>query len=92
MTDPSLDGAAATRTGAVLAAAVAQIGDVDLVLTGDASVDLGAQLVPSVMAVVGVAALAGLFEMVGELARKFEVPVGIEFFDRAGDAQMPFGA
>jgi electron transfer flavoprotein beta subunit len=50
VTDPSLDGATATRTGAVLAAAVAQIGDVDLVLTGDASVDLGAQLVPSVMA------------------------------------------
>ena len=50
VTDPSLDDAAATRTGAVLAAAVAQIGDVDLVLTGDASVDLGVQLVPSVMA------------------------------------------
>jgi electron transfer flavoprotein beta subunit len=50
VTDPSLDGATATRTGAVLAAAVAQIGDVDLVLTGDASVDLGAQLVPSVLA------------------------------------------
>jgi len=50
VTDPSLDGAAATQTGVVLAAAVARIGDVDLVLTGDSSVDLGAQLVPSVLA------------------------------------------
>jgi len=50
VTDPSLDGAAATQTGVVLAAAVARMGDVDLVLTGDSSVDLGAQLVPSVLA------------------------------------------
>lgn len=50
VTDPSLDGAAATQTGMVLAASVSKIGDVDLVLTGDSSVDLGAQLVPSVLA------------------------------------------
>lgn len=59
VTDPSLEGAAATLTGVVLAAAVARIGDVDLVLTGDSSVDLGAQLVPSVVAgVLGWAAVS----------------------------------
>jgi electron transfer flavoprotein beta subunit len=48
--DPALSGARATTTGQVLAAAVREIGDVDLVLTGDSSVDEGAHLVPTVLA------------------------------------------
>ncbi len=48
--DPALTGARATTTGQVLAAAVRHIGDVDLVVTGDSSVDEGAHLVPTVLA------------------------------------------
>ena len=48
---PDPEGTAdATTTGLLLAAAIRQIGDVDLVLAGDASVDNGAQLVPAVVA------------------------------------------
>lgn len=43
-------GADSTTTGLELAAAIRAIGDVDLVLAGDASIDIGAQLVPAVVA------------------------------------------
>jgi electron transfer flavoprotein beta subunit len=48
--DPALAGAPPERTAAVLAAAVRQIGDVDLVLTGDASVDVGARITHALLA------------------------------------------
>lgn len=48
--DDELAAAGATRTGALLAELVARIGDIDLVLTGDSSVDVGAGLVPAVLA------------------------------------------
>ena len=48
--DDSLEGAGATELAAVLAAAVRHIGDVDLVITGDSSVDVGAKMVPTVLA------------------------------------------
>ena len=48
--DDSLEGAGTTELAAVLAAAVRHIGDVDLVLTGDSSVDVGAKMVPAVLA------------------------------------------
>lgn len=48
--DPALDGAGTTDTGLALAGVVRHIGDVDLVLAGDSSVDVGAQLVPAVLA------------------------------------------
>ena len=41
---------APTKVGSVLAALVRRVGDADLVLTGDASVDEGAQLMPTVIA------------------------------------------
>lgn len=43
-------GVDSTTTGLLLAAAIKAIGDVDLVLAGDASIDIGAQLVPAVVA------------------------------------------
>jgi electron transfer flavoprotein beta subunit len=43
-------GAGSTVAGLLLAAAIREIGDVDLVLAGDASIDIGAQLVPAVVA------------------------------------------
>jgi len=48
--DDSLEGAGTTQLAAVLAAAVRHIGDVDLVITGDSSVDVGAKMVPTVLA------------------------------------------
>jgi electron transfer flavoprotein beta subunit len=48
--DDVLERAGTTELAAVLAAAVRHIGDVDLVITGNASVDVGARMVPSVLA------------------------------------------
>lgn len=48
--DPTLAGARATVTARALASAVRAEGDVDVVLTGDSSVDEGAHLVPAVLA------------------------------------------
>jgi electron transfer flavoprotein beta subunit len=48
--DDALEGAGTTELAAVLAAAVRHIGEVDLVITGDSSVDVGAGMVPAVLA------------------------------------------
>jgi electron transfer flavoprotein beta subunit len=48
--DDALEGAGTTELAAVLAAAVRHIGDVDVVITGDSSVDVGAKMVPTVLA------------------------------------------
>lgn len=48
--DDCLKGAGTTQIAAVLAAAVRHIGGVDLVITGDSSVDVGAKMVPTVLA------------------------------------------
>jgi len=76
--DDSLEGAGTTQLAAVLAAAVRHIGDVDLVITGDSSVDVGAKMVPTVLAgqlgwpavgeVTAVSAEAGLLRVERALA------------------------
>lgn len=48
--DDALEGAGSTALATVLAAAVRHIGDVDLVITGDSSVDVGGKMVPTVLA------------------------------------------
>ncbi len=48
--DDSLEGAGSTELATVLAAAVRHIGDVDLVITGDSSIDVGGKMVPTVLA------------------------------------------
>jgi electron transfer flavoprotein beta subunit len=48
--DDSLKGAGQAELAAVIAAAVRHIGDVDLVITGDSSVDVAAKMVPTVLA------------------------------------------
>src|SRR5664279_916998 len=48
--DDSLERAGTTELAAVLAAAVRHIGDVDVVITGDSSVDVGAKMVPTILA------------------------------------------
>lgn len=66
LADDALAGADTTRTGLALAALVERIGEVDLVLTGDSSVDVGAQLVPAVLAgALGWPALTGVTAVSG---------------------------
>ena len=48
--DESLRDAGRSDLAAVLAAAVRRIGDVDLIITGDSSVDVAAKMVPTVLA------------------------------------------
>ncbi|HEY0189436.1 MAG TPA: hypothetical protein VGC67_18280 [Cellulomonas sp.] len=48
--DAGYEGAGCTATARALAAVVARIGDVQAVVTGDSSVDVGAHLVPTVLA------------------------------------------
>lgn len=48
--DDELDGAGTTTTALLLAELVRRAGDVDAVLTGDSSIDVGAQMVPAVLA------------------------------------------
>ncbi|MEV0899171.1 hypothetical protein [Actinoplanes sp. NPDC049802] len=49
VTGAGLTSAGATRTASVLAEAVRRIGGVDLILTGDSSIDAGAKLVPAML-------------------------------------------
>lgn len=65
--DDALVGADSTTTALVLAEVVRLVGDVDLVLTGDSSVDLGAQMVPAVLAgVLGWPAVTDVTAVSGE--------------------------
>lgn len=48
--DDALSGAGSTPTALALAEVIERIGDVAVVLTGDSSVDVGAQMVPTVLA------------------------------------------
>ncbi|MDR0593590.1 MAG: hypothetical protein LBG60_10135 [Bifidobacteriaceae bacterium] len=50
VSDPELEEAGSARTAQAIAAAVAALGDVGLVLAGDSSVDVGARMVPAVVA------------------------------------------
>jgi electron transfer flavoprotein beta subunit len=65
--DDSLREAGRSELAAVLAAAVRQIGDVDLVITGDSSVDVAAKMVPTVLAgELGWPAVAEVTAVVGQ--------------------------
>ena len=65
--DDSLKGAGRAELAAVLAGAVRHIGDVDLVVTGDSSVDVAAKMVPTLLAgELGWPAVAEVNELTGE--------------------------
>ncbi|HEY0217873.1 MAG TPA: hypothetical protein VGC57_15895 [Cellulomonas sp.] len=64
--DESLERAGTVRTATVLARLVEHVGEVDVVIAGDSSVDVGAQLVPAVLAgALGRAALTNVTEVTG---------------------------
>jgi electron transfer flavoprotein beta subunit len=77
---------------AVLAAAVRHIGDVDLVITGDSSVDVGAKMVPAVMAgQLGWPALAEVTAVSGKdglLRVERAVPEGTQILEITGPAVL----
>jgi len=68
--DDVLLGAGTSELAAVLAAAVRHIGGVDVVITGDSSVDVGAKMVPAVLAgQLGWPAVAEVTAVSGEAGR-----------------------
>ncbi|RYV49736.1 electron transfer flavoprotein subunit beta/FixA family protein [Pengzhenrongella frigida] len=86
--DDSLEGAGSTQLAAVLAAAVRHIGDVDLVITGDSSVDVGSKMVPTVLAgQLGWPAVAEVISITGQagaLRVERAVPTGTQVLEITG--------
>jgi len=94
--DESLREAGRSELAAVLAAAVRQIGDVDLVITGDSSVDVAAKMVPTVLAgrlgwpaVAEVTAVTG---QVGSLRVERAIPGGVQVLEISGPAVLAASA
>jgi electron transfer flavoprotein beta subunit len=90
--DDALEGAGTTELAAVLAAAVRHIGEVDLVITGDSSVDVGAKMVPAVLAgqlgwpAIGeVTAVSG---QAGQLRVERDIAGGTQVLEIAGPAVL----
>ncbi|MBC7552074.1 MAG: electron transfer flavoprotein beta subunit/FixA family protein [Cellulomonas sp.] len=86
--DDSLEGAGSTQLAAVLAAAVRHIGDVDVVITGDSSVDVGAKMVPTVLAgQLGWPAVAEVISITGDagaLRVERAIPTGTQVLEITG--------
>ena len=86
--DDSLEGAGSTQLAAVLAAAVRHIGDVDVVITGDSSVDVGAKMVPTVLAgQLGWPAVAEVISITGQagaLRVERAIPTGTQVLEITG--------
>jgi electron transfer flavoprotein beta subunit len=94
--DESLGEAGASELAAVLAEAVRQIGDVDLVITGDSSVDVAAKMVPTVLAgelgwpaVAEVTAVTG---QAGALRVERAIPGGVQVLEVSGPAVLAASA
>jgi electron transfer flavoprotein beta subunit len=90
--DDALEGAGTTELAGVLAAAVRHIGAVDLVITGDSSVDVGAKMVPAVLAgqlgwpaVAEVTAVSG---QVGQLRVERDIAGGTQVLEISGPAVL----
>jgi electron transfer flavoprotein beta subunit len=94
--DESLREAGRSELAAVLAAAVRRIGDVDLIITGDSSVDVAAKMVPTVLAgelgwpaVAEVSAVAG---QAGALRVERAIPGGVQVLEISGPAVLAASA
>lgn len=94
--DDSLKGAGMTELAAVLAGAVRHIGDVDLVITGDSSVDVGAKMVPTILAgQLGWAAVAETTAVTGQAGKlrvDRAVPGGVQVLEISGPAVLAASA
>ena len=94
--DESLRAAGRSELAAVLAAAVRQIGDVDLVITGDSSVDVAAKMVPTVLAGLlgwpAVAEVTAVTGQVGSLRVERAIPGGVQVLEISGPAVLAASA
>jgi electron transfer flavoprotein beta subunit len=97
--DESLREAGRSELAAVLAAAIRRIGDVDLVITGDSSVDVAAKMVPTVLAgelgwpaVAEVTAVTGTGVQAGALRVERAIPGGVQVLEISGPAVLAAAA
>ncbi|MGD0064827.1 MAG: hypothetical protein ABSB76_15445 [Streptosporangiaceae bacterium] len=97
--DEALAGAGQGELAAVLAEVIRHIGDVDLVITGDSSVDVAAKMVPTVLAgelgwpaVAEVAAVSGTGVRAGALRVERAIPGGVQVLEVSGPAVLAASA
>ena len=97
--DESLAEAGRSELAAVLAEVIRHIGDVDLVVTGDSSVDVAAKMVPTVLAgelgwpaVAEVTAVSGTGVQAGALRVERAVPGGVQVLEICGPAVLAASA
>jgi electron transfer flavoprotein beta subunit len=94
--DESLAEAGRSELAAVLAEVIRHIGDVDLVVTGDSSVDVAAKMVPTVLAGAlgwpAVAEVTSLSGQAGALRVERAVPGGVQVLEISGPAVLAASA
>jgi electron transfer flavoprotein beta subunit len=94
--DESLADAGRSELAAVLAGVIRHIGDVDLVVTGDSSVDVAAKMVPTVLAGTlgwpAVAEVTSLSGQAGALRVERAIPGGVQVLEISGPAVLAASA
>jgi len=97
--DEALADAGRSELAAVLAEVIRHIGDVDLVVTGDSSVDVAAKMVPTVLAgelgwpaVAEVTAVSGTGVQTGALRVERAIPGGVQVLEISGPAVLAASA
>jgi electron transfer flavoprotein beta subunit len=94
--DDTLEEAGATELAGVLTAAVHHIGDVDLVITGDSSMDVGAKMVPTILAGrlgwPAVAEVTAVALEAGTLQVERTIPGGAQILEISGPAVLAASA
>jgi electron transfer flavoprotein beta subunit len=94
--DGSLADAGRSELAAVLAAVIRHISDVDLVVTGDSSVDVAAKMVPTVLAGElswpAVAEVTSITGQAGALRVERAVPGGVQVLEISGPAVLAAAA
>ena len=94
--DESLAGAGRSELAAVLAGVIRHVGDVDLVITGDSSVDVAAKMVPTVLAgELGWPAVAEVTSIAGQAAAlrvERATPGGVQVLEVSGPAVLAAAA
>jgi len=94
--DGSLADAGRSELAAVLAEVIRHIGDVDLVVTGDSSMDVAAKMVPTVLAGElgwpAVAEVTSVTGKAGQLRVEREVPGGAQVLEISGPAVLATSA
>jgi len=94
--DESLREAGRSELAAVVAEAIRHIGDVDLVITGDSSVDVAAKMVPTVLAgELGWPAVAEVTAVTGQdgtLRVERAIPGGVQVLEISGPAVLAASA